>query len=54
MWASGMDKTKVFCAALNCGAKYIKDEGMVWHFQTTPGLNNSAGALPSDKDCCKK
>ncbi|HRS88496.1 MAG TPA: RHS repeat-associated core domain-containing protein [Smithellaceae bacterium] len=52
MWAAGMDKTKVFCCALSCGAKYIKDEGMVWHFQTTPGLNNSSGALPRKEDCC--
>ena len=51
MWAPGMDQNKVFCCALKCKAKYIKDEGNVWHFQTVLGLEKSKGSLPDEEKC---
>lgn len=48
---AGMDKKKLFCAAAGCGAKFIKDEGDHWHFQTTKGKNGSSGLIPKSCDC---
>ena len=48
---AGMDKNKVFCVAAGCGAKFIKNEGNHWHFQTTKGKNGSTGLLPKPCDC---
>jgi hypothetical protein len=53
MRSAGMNKNKVFCAALKCEAKYIKDEGNHWHFQTVEGLGGSRGKLPKKSDCCE-
>lgn len=54
MWASGMDKKEVFCAALRCGAQCILDEGNHWHFQTVKCRNGYQGSLPKKEDCeCK-
>jgi RHS repeat-associated protein len=51
MWGEGHDKKKIFCAAKECGAQCIIDEGKVWHFQTVPCKNNSSMDLPRDCDC---
>jgi RHS repeat-associated protein len=50
---AGMDRKKVFCAAGNCGAKFILDEGDHWHIQTTPGKGGSSGALPKSCPGCQ-
>ncbi len=46
MRPAGMDRKKVFCAAAQCGAKFINDEGDHWHIQTTPG-KHGGGSLPT-------
>jgi hypothetical protein len=51
MWPAGMDRKNVFCAAKNCGAKFINDEGNHWHFETVPHKNGNVGSLPSDCEC---
>ena len=48
---TGMDQKKVFCAASNYGANYIKNENDHWHIQTTPGKKGSSGLLPKPCDC---
>jgi RHS repeat-associated protein len=50
MRPAGMDKKKVFCAALKCGAKFIYDEGDHWHIQTTPGKHGGKD-LPTACEC---
>jgi RHS repeat-associated protein len=48
---AGLDQKKVFCAAAQCGAKYIQDEGDHWHLQTTPGRHGGRGLLPPPCEC---
>lgn len=51
MWPAGMDMKKVFCAAKQCGAGFINDEGNHWHFETVRHRNGNVGSLPTDCEC---
>ena len=55
IWGMQQYRDTIFCCALKCGAKYVKDESKTkkphWHFQTTEGQYGVSGDLPTEEDC---
>ena len=48
---AGQDQHSLFCAALNCGAQNIINEGDHYHVQTVHGPGGASGLLPKGCDC---
>ena len=48
---AGQDQHSLFCAALNCGAQNIINEGDHYHVQTVRGPGGAQGLLPKPCSC---
>jgi hypothetical protein len=51
MSRAGQDQHSLFCAAQNCGAQNIINEGDHYHMQTVRGPGGAQGMLPKPCSC---